>query len=191
MSVRAAAARHPGRVAAIAIVAVALGVLGIFWFGPQFLFIDREVNEELPVGTSQATGSPIPAPGDEVVEKAEKTEPSGPVTLAKGKFQGLAHSGSGTALVVELPDGRTFLRFEDLKVENGPDLKVYLSAAPASGDPNAHDDEFVELGPLKGNIGNQNYEIPKSVNISRYESAVVWCKRFSVGFAAAPLEQSG
>lgn len=188
MSILSAAAKHPGRTAAVVAIGLVIGGFGIWFFGPQFLFIDREVNEELPVGSAQAVVSPEPANEKAVMKDDAGTEPTGPVTLAKGRFHSLAHSGSGTALLVELPDGRTFLRFEDLRVENGPDLKVYLSAAPAGGDSAAHDDVYVELGPLKGNIGNQNYEVPNSVNISRYESAVVWCKRFSVGFAAAPLD---
>ncbi|MEX1047641.1 MAG: DM13 domain-containing protein [Actinomycetota bacterium] len=187
MSIRTAVARHPGRTAGVVVLGLALAGFGIWFFGPQFLFIDREVNEELPGGgTAQTVTSPAPV-GEEPGKK-DTAEPAGPVTLAKGRFRSLAHSGSGTALLVEVPDGRTFLRFEDLRVENGPDLKVYLSAAPADGDSDAHDDVYVELGPLKGNIGNQNYEVPNSVNVSRYESAVVWCKRFSVGFAAAPLD---
>jgi hypothetical protein len=186
MSVRAVIARHPGRTAAAVVALIALTGFGVWFFGPQFLFIDTQVDEALPGGPEQVAASPQPAGGEEAGTKQEK--PAGPETLAEGRFMSLAHAGSGTALLVELPDGRRFLRFEDLRVENGPDLKVYLSAARADGDPDAHDDVFVELGPLKGNIGNQNYEIPDDVNLSRYESAVVWCKRFSVGFAAAPLD---
>ena len=50
------------------------------------------------------------------------------------------------------------------------------------------DGEFVDLGGLKGNMGSSNYEIPDEVDLSKFKSAVVWCRRFSVGFAAAPLE---
>ena len=83
--------------------------------------------------------------------------------------------------------GRRYVRFEDFETSNGPALKVYLSAAPASGPGDGFDDRFVDLGDLKGNIGSQNYTIPAGVRLDRYRSVVVWCKRFSVPFAAAPL----
>jgi hypothetical protein len=66
---------------------------------------------------------------------------------------------------------------------------VYLSDRPASDDWFVYDDgRFVDLGPLKGNLGSSNYEIPREVDLSEYRSAVVWCRRFSVGFAVAPLD---
>ncbi len=45
----------------------------------------------------------------------------------------------------------------------------------------------MELGRLKGNLGNQNYEIPAGTDLSKYRNAVVWCARFSVGFGVATL----
>ena len=75
----------------------------------------------------------------------------------------------------------------DFATSNGPALKVYLSAAPASGPGGGFDEHFVDLGDLKGNIGSQNYAIPAEVRLDRYRSVVVWCKRFSVPFAAAAL----
>ena len=70
---------------------------------------------------------------------------------------------------------------------HGPRRARLSQAAPASSDGDRFDDRYVELGELKGNIGNQNYTIPSSVNLDRYPAAVVWCKRFSVAFGAAPL----
>ena len=46
---------------------------------------------------------------------------------------------------------------------------------------------FVELGPMKGNIGDQNYEIPATVDLASYRTVTIWCKRFSVNFGSAPL----
>ena len=83
--------------------------------------------------------------------------------------------------------GRRYVRFEDFATSNGPALKVYLSAAPASGPGDSFDDRFVDLGDLKGNIGSQNYAIPGDVRLERYRSIVVWCARFHVAFAAAAL----
>lgn len=106
----------------------------------------------------------------------------------EGDFRRLEHPTSGTAKVIELSDGRRFLRFEDLDTSNGPDLRVYLSEIEASDDWFAYGERFVDLGALKGNRGNQNYEIPDDVDLSRYESAVIWCRRFTVGFGVAPLD---
>jgi hypothetical protein len=88
---------------------------------------------------------------------------------------------------VERADGRRVLRLEGLDVEDGPDLFVYLSAAPAGSAEDAFDDDFVNLGRLKGNQGNQNYELPDDLTASRYRSVVIWFRRFSVGFAVAPV----
>ena len=90
------------------------------------------------------------------------------------------------ALLIEV-DGKRYLRFEDLEVDNGPDLKVYLSPEPASSEEGSFDDGILSLGDLEGNVGDQNYELPPSVDPECYRSAVVWCERFGVGFAVAPL----
>jgi hypothetical protein len=79
------------------------------------------------------------------------------------------------------------VRFDRFRTSNGPALKVYLSAAPATGPADAFDDRYVNLGDLKGNIGEQNYAVPGDVDLARYRSVVVWCKRFSVPFGAAAL----
>jgi len=44
---------------------------------------------------------------------------------------------------------------------------------------------------LKGNIGNQQYELPGDVTVSRYSTVVIWCRAFSVLFARAPLQKEG
>jgi hypothetical protein len=181
MAVGSAIRRHPGRTAAIAAALVGLGAFAIYWFGPQYLFIDRRVSEAVPT-VGAAVDSPGPAGG----------AAAGPVILAEGEFVGLEHDSSGRAAILELPDGSRYLRLEELDTSNGPDLRVYLSDAPASDDWYVYDDgEFLDLGALKGNMGSSNYEIAAGVDLSRYESAVVWCRRFSVGFAVAPLEPAG
>jgi hypothetical protein len=113
---------------------------------------------------------------------------AGPLTLAGGAFRSLEHSTSGEALLIELPDGSRILRLEHLETSNGPDLRVYLSEIPAGDDWHAYGERFVDLGALKGNLGNQNYRIPKGVDVSKYRSAVIWCRRFTVGFGVAPLK---
>jgi hypothetical protein len=109
--------------------------------------------------------------------------------LASGGFRSLEHHSTGVARLLRVADGSLFLRFEDLDTSNGPDLVVYLSAREANGDLHGWDQgEFVDLGSLKGNVGDQNYLLPAGTDPARYRSAVIWCRRFKVGFAVAPLE---
>ena len=178
MRLRSAIISHPRIVATGLAAAIGITVFVFLYFEPQALFIDKKVDEALPAASAPAqpatgTAAPAPAPG--------------PKTLASGSFTSFEHDTSGRARVVDLGGGRRILRFEDFSTSNGPDVRVYLSAAPASSDGDRFDDHYVELGELKGNIGNQNYTIPSSVNLDRYPAAVVWCKRFSVAFGAAPL----
>ena len=90
------------------------------------------------------------------------------------------HKAEGVAKVINLADGKTFLRLENLKATNGPDLYVYLSTDKGVSD-------FVNLGRLKGNIGNQNYEIPTGTDLSKYSTVLIWCKAFSTLFGSAKL----
>ena len=90
------------------------------------------------------------------------------------------HNVEGVAKVIPLSDGKTFLRVENLKATNGPDLYVYLST-----DVNTSD--IVNIGRLKGNIGNQNYEIPTGTDLSKYDTVLIWCKAFSTLFGSARL----
>jgi len=173
-----AVTHHPRIIVTALAAAAGFLVFVLLYFEPQALFIDKTVDEALPAASAPArpaTGTTRPAPAP------------GPKTLASGSFTSFAHDTSGRARVVDLGDGRRILRFEDFRTSNGPDVRVYLSAAPASSDGDRFDDRYVELGGLKGNIGNQNYTIPASLNLDRYPTAVVWCKRFSVAFGAAPL----
>lgn len=184
MRIRSALSNHPLAAAIAAIAGVGVIVFVLVFFEPQALFIDDEVSEAVPsvaAGTGGAAGE-----GGQGSGSSGKRAPD---VSARGSFIGVeGHSGSGTAQVLELEDDSRFLRFEDdFEVSNGPDLKVYLSAAPQDGPGDAFDDDFVELGDLKGNIGSQNYELPASVDVDRYRTAVAWCERFSVGFAAAEL----
>ena len=137
--------------------------------------------------------SELEAPASEapvVTEAPVATEPPVPqvVTLAEGSFIPRGrYSGEGRAVVLNDGSEQRFVRFENFSTDNGPDLRVYLSTSSAQGDPGAFDDDFVDLGVLKGNIGEQNYEIPVGVDLSVYDTVVVWCVRFSTPFTAADL----
>jgi Electron transfer DM13 len=169
------------RVLGLAALVVLAGlVVALAVFQPQKLFLDETVDEALPPA--------VQAPATTAAGAAATTRaPAGPVRLGGGSFRSLAHPGSGTALLLRQGDGSHLVRLEDLNVENGPDLHVYLAEASAGSDAASFGRDFLDLGRLKGNRGNQNYQLPRDADPSRYRSVVVWCKRFSVGFAVAPL----
>ena len=114
--------------------------------------------------------------------------PEGPVLLSSSEWISLGHPGTGTVLVYRQPDGSHVIRFEDLAVSNGPDLLVILSASSLVNDQNAYSAvEYLSLGDLKGNKGNQNYEVPADVNLEDYQTVAIWCRRFNYTFNAADI----
>jgi hypothetical protein len=184
-AVRALLSKHRTLVGIAVIAALAVIVFVFVYFEPHKLFIDDTVSEAVPesaVTNPEADISVENGEGDSSTRSFSRT------TLAEGPFHGLEHDTSGKAVLLDLADGRRFLRFEDFETSNGPDLRVYLSEIPAGDDWFAYGERFIDLGPLKGNIGDQNYEIPPGTDLSRYRSAVVWCRQFSVGFGVAPLD---
>lgn|SRR5215218_9534700 len=101
-----------------------------------------------------------------------------------GNFIGVndgIHNAEGLAKVIVLDEGNSILRLENFRATNGPDLYVYLSTDKSASD-------FVSLGRLKGNIGNQNYEIPEGTELSKYDTVLIWCRAFSVLFGSAELK---
>ena len=108
--------------------------------------------------------------------------------LTKGEFHNADKTGSGTATIYQLADGKRVLRLSGFAVENGPDLHVRLIAADDAKDTaSVAKTDHVELGKLKGNKGNQNYDVPENVDLGKYRVVSIWCNRFSVNFAAAPF----
>ena len=104
--------------------------------------------------------------------------------LRTGSFVGVGdgiHNAEGTAKVIPLQDGSNILRLEDLRVTNGPDLYVYLATDKSASD-------FVNVGKLKANNGNQNYDIPTETDLTKYDTVLIWCRPFSVLFGSAELE---
>jgi hypothetical protein len=159
---------------------VGLVVFVLIWFQPQKLFIDERVDAPIPVATAPTTDPGAPA-------GAAPTAPAEPVDVANGTFVSLDHGTSGTVRILELADGSRVLRLEDLDTDNGPDLYVYLSTNPSDGDESTFVEDFVNLGRLQGNLGNQNYDLPAGIDLTRYASVVIWCDRFDSAFGAADL----
>jgi hypothetical protein len=189
-------------------VLAALVVFVLVWFQPQKLFIDERVEEPIPTVAAQTTAVPTAAsspapPAQPAVTGATSVTPTtapappttvpppaGPVELARGEFVSLDHGTSGAARILELAAGQRIVRLEGLDTDNGPDLYLYLTTNPASGDEGAFDDEHVNLGRLKGNQGDQNYELPAGTDLARFGTVVIWCDRFNSAFGAADLDSS-
>lgn len=157
-----------GRFLKIALPSFTIGAVfgAALWYLFSPLFIDQVVNEQLVIAP---TASEISA----------------------GQFQGAdrVHQGSGNATLIQNADGTYQLQLSDFEVTNGPDLKVYASAHPSptkAGDVTGN--EWVSLGALKGNIGDQAYSIPANVDLATLQSVVIWCEQFGVLFASAALE---
>jgi len=150
--------------------ALVILILVALWaaFRPERLFLNAKVNESLP---ALAASTSMPD-----------------TTVAVGIFHSVAHKTQGSAAILQLPDGKRVLRLTEFETSNGPDVRVYLVAAnDASDSDTVIKAGFVELGALKGNIGNQNYELPSNLDLAKYRAVTIWCKRFSVNFATAPL----
>jgi hypothetical protein len=151
----------------IAIPIAVVVIIGAWYaFRPERLVVNRTVNEALP--TSQGGSSPL--------------------QLESGSFYSILHPTQGTATIYQLGDGTRVLRFTGFSTSNGPDVHVYMVAADDAKDAAAVEKAgFIDLGVIKGNIGDQNYTLGSDLDLSKYRAVSIWCKRFSVNFGAAPL----
>ena len=146
---------------------IVAGVAGWYAFRPERLFINQKVNEQFPTASAASD------------------------QLATGQFHNGAHDTKGTATVFQLADGKKTLRLTDFATSNGPDVHVYLVAADDAKDNDTVTKAgFIDVGSLKGNIGDQNYDLPANADLSKYRSVTIWCKRFRVNFGTAPLMNS-
>ena len=170
-----------------------------YLFRPDALVISKTVNEPFPATQhvmSAMAESPGMAKSGSAMSETPAMAPSAmaavePVKLAGGRFHTNAHKTDGLATIYRLPDGRRVLRLTEFATSNGPDVRVYLVAA---GDVQSEDAAkqagFVDLGALKGNIGDQNYDVPAGLDLSQYRAVSIWCRRFSVNFGAALLAET-
>lgn len=121
---------------------------------------------------------------DEAAPRAQVPETKMPEQVQSAAVIGTAgHPASGTALIIEA-DGKKYVRYENFKTINGPDLYVYLAK-----DLDAK--EYVSLGTLRATEGNVNYEIPENINPSDYRYVMTWCKQFSALFNYADFNTNG
>ena len=115
---------------------------------------------------------------------------SGARTLETGTFHGKVHNTSGRATIYQEKDGKLVLRLTRFKTSNGPDVHVILIAVKdADDDANflKNGTERIELGQLKGNEGDQNYDIPAGTDLAKFQTVSIYCERFNANFGAAPL----
>jgi len=150
-------------------VIVVVGASAWYLFRPELLFVNKRVNEGL------------------VMPAAASESGAAPAALLGGSFHSVAHETHGRASILEVA-GKRVLRLTDFATSNGPDVRVYLVAAPDAADNETVSRAgFVELGKLKGNQGDQNYDVPAELDLAKYRAVTIWCRRFSVNFATAPL----
>ncbi len=150
----------------IALVVLA-AVVGFYWFRPDRLFSNLRVDEGMPQGSVAAQA------------------------VESGKFYTILHPTSGIATIYKMGDGSHMLRLTDFNTSNGPDVHVYMVASDDAKDAATVEHAgFVDLGSIKGNVGDQNYALPTNLDLEKYRAVSIWCKRFSVNFGAAALKSA-
>ncbi len=181
---------------------VGLPVVAFGWWLIAPLFLDTEVDEAfpltenaaIPAGISRSEAETVMMTMEKMETEVDEAMPkemmeASDVVLKFGNFRDgdSFHKGEGTASIYRLADGVQVLRLEEFKVTNGPDLRVLLVKHSNPEGRSDLDAGYEELGKLKGNIGNQNYTIPDSLDVDEYGSIVIYCKPFQVVFSVAPL----
>ncbi len=184
------------------LVSTALVAGGLLWylFRPDALVISKTVNEPFPAHESsmdqsmdqspQMAHSSMDSSAMRATDHGQMADMEEPVKIVSGRFHTNAHETKGVATIYRLDDGRRVLRLTEFTTSNGPDVRVYLVAASdVQKEDAAKRAGIVDLGALKGNIGDQNYDVPEGLDLSKYRVVSIWCRRFSVNFGAAPLAE--
>ncbi|WP_183100591.1 DM13 domain-containing protein [Nocardioides pelophilus] len=177
-------------------------VVGLLLFQPWLLFIDDTVDEADDTGEVVGTASdglsqtafPETQASDPPTDTEGDDEPRR-VELAAGEFIDAEHGTSGRAIIYLRDDGTRYLRLEGFETSNGPDVHVWITDQVSGGDCEGCSDSwgiyddgaYVGLGSIKGNIGDQNYEIPDDADLGDMRSVVIWCDRFNVAFGTAAI----
>lgn len=174
--------RNPLVVAGVIAVLVVLFLL----FRPDTLFTEVPVAESLEEAFATST-TEVKRAADQTTGAPTTTSPPEVeiVEIVSGSFIGIDHQAAGTATVYS-QDGRYVLRFEDdTEIQNGPDLYVWV--LPTDSYDGGIPSEYLDLGTLTGNVGGQNYQLPEGFDPEVHRTVLIWCLRFAVPFAAAPL----
>lgn len=170
----------------VSILGILVLIVGAYIFQPWKLFVDTEVQESFPTIQQSPEGTTEPA--DTETAPPADTEP---IVLAQGSLISHEYETSGTVKILQLADGTRVLRLENLDTSDGPKVEVWLTDAPVIEGQDGwrvfDDGKYQTLGALKGNQGNQNYQIPADLDLSEFSSVSLWCVTFSVSFGAAEL----
>ena len=170
------------------VISIALIVFAL-WALTPYLY-NRQVNEAFPAAASAPTAmADQAAMADKPTAMADK--PAGPIAQAQGSFVAGSTPGdraAGKATVYKLENSSQILRLEDFSTTNGPDLFVVLSSNANPDADGIGKDNYLQLAALKGNQGNQNYELPGDIDLGKYKSVVIWCRTFNVVFGYAALQ---
>ena len=174
---------------------IALAAIGTSWyaFRPERLFVNQTVNESLDAPAAMTTANETSAMSSATESSpmsavSEAPMAGSPAIVASGDFHDGSHETAGKATIHQYSDGRRVLRLTGFHTSNGPDVQVLLLAAQ-----DATDNEtitkagFVHVGALKGNVGDQNYDLPANVDLAKHRAVTIWCRRFGVNFGTAPL----
>src|SRR6266576_2814215 len=150
---------------AIPVAAVA-ALVAWYVFRPERLVVNRQVDEAIPATQGGSSAQP----------------------LESGRFYSILHPTEGTATIYQMGDGTRVLRLTSFSTSNGPDVHVYMVAADDAKDvARVQQAGFVDLGVIKGNVGDQNYTLGSDLDLAKYRAVSIWCKRFNVNFGAAAL----
>lgn len=176
----------------VRVLVVGIPILIVSWWLLEPYFVDDVVEERFSTSIAeQQQSTPAPttdaaAPAPETPAPTATPAPTGPQLVGSGSFVGLAgHDGTGDAGIFRLENGSRVLRLENLEIENGPDLELYLVPGTQSYSPSGRS---LHLGALKGNVGNQTYDIPRDFALAPGPwTVLVWCEAFSVEFVGASL----
>ena len=155
---------------------ILLGVFGIIiasfaYYGISPLFRDIHLDEK--------------DPSENVADQIQRDSP---VSQEESQTRGatvigtIGHPASGSVRIIH-SEGKTYIRYENFKTINGPDLFVYLAKDKEAK-------EFINLGALKATEGNINYEVPSNIDIEDYSFVLTWCRMFSVLFNSADLNEA-
>lgn len=169
--------------AALALVLVVSGAFG--WWTISPLFLTTTLSEDLPARATATAAATTAASAPTAPTIAPTSAPAGPKVLSMGQLQRVddLHRGTGPVSLIEL-DGKTYLRFDNVAIQNGPDLHVYLARGMGGAYDGSRD---LYLGALKATNGSFNYELPAGTPLADYKSVVVWCRAFTVLFTWADL----
>jgi Electron transfer DM13 len=148
------------------LIVIVMAFAAWYAFRPERLVVNRRVDEAMPA--AQSSSSPQP--------------------LVSGQFYSILHPTAGTATIYAMGDGTRVLRFTGFSTSNGPDVHVYMVASDDAKDAaTVQHAGFIDLGVIKGNVGEQNYTLGADLDLAKYRAVSIWCKRFGVNFEAAAL----